>query len=205
MPRQPHSFDALKKYLPEGSFEKVMHLIELHKVHLTISRERQTKLGDYRHGGNYQNHRISVNGNLHPYAFLITLIHELAHLVAFDQFGQRIAPHGPEWKQTYSQMLAQYIGQSIFPQDVEWELIKMMRNPAASSSAEDDLQRVLRRYEQRRTGYFTVEEIGEGMQFKMDNGRIFLRGQKVRKRIKCLDLTNQKLYLFHPLYEVKIA
>ena len=42
----------------------------------------------------YNNHRISVNGNLNKYSFLITLIHELAHLLTFTQYKNRVDPHG---------------------------------------------------------------------------------------------------------------
>lgn len=205
MAQKQASFDALRDYLPAGSFEMVMALIVEHKVHLTVSRERQTKLGDYRHAWQQQNHRISVNGNLHPYAFLITLLHELAHLLAFEVYGRKIAHHGPEWKRTYGQLLQAYLGRGIFPDDVEAVLQKMAHNPAASSNAEDSLQRVLRRYESSRPGHYTVEEIAEGLLFRLGDGRVFLRGKQLRKRIKCLEVASQKVYLFHPLYEVQLA
>jgi predicted SprT family Zn-dependent metalloprotease len=42
-------------------------------------------------------HEITVNSNLNKYKFLITLIHEISHLVAFEKFGRNIKPHGNEW------------------------------------------------------------------------------------------------------------
>jgi predicted SprT family Zn-dependent metalloprotease len=36
----------------------------------------------------------TVNSNLNKYKFLITLIHEISHLVAFEKFGRNIKPHG---------------------------------------------------------------------------------------------------------------
>ena len=33
-----------------------------------------------------------------------TLLHELAHLVAFHRYGTRIAPHGAEWKQACAEL-----------------------------------------------------------------------------------------------------
>ena len=80
MPAHKHSFDALKAYLPDGSFELVMPLILQHRVHLTITRHRQTKLGDYRNAWGNKNHRISINGNLNKYSFLITLPVSYTHL-----------------------------------------------------------------------------------------------------------------------------
>ena len=68
----------LEQFLPSGTGEAVLHYLHEYKVHLTIARERKSILGDYRHRTHQQNHRISVNGNLNPYAFLVTLLHEIA-------------------------------------------------------------------------------------------------------------------------------
>ena len=70
---------ALAAYVPEGSLEPVLEYLHRYKIHLTITKERNSILGDYRHAINQKNHRISVNGNLNKYAFLVTLLHEIAH------------------------------------------------------------------------------------------------------------------------------
>ena len=202
MPANKHSFEALKAYLPDGSFELVMPLILQHRVHLTISRQRQTKLGDYRNAHGNKNHRISVNGNLNKYSFLITLLHELAHLLAYEQFGNRIQPHGNEWKKTYSGVLKDFLAQHLFPDDIAHELKATLHNPAASSCAEDELQRILMRYDAKRPGMKMVEQLSTGQHFRIAGGRVFVRGEIVRKRIKCFELPAMKAYLFSPLYEV---
>jgi hypothetical protein len=48
---------------------------------------RQTRHGDYRKGVNGK-HEITVNSNLNKYKFLITLIHEISHLVAFENLEE---------------------------------------------------------------------------------------------------------------------
>ena len=202
MPAKKHSFDSLKAYLPDGSFDLVMPLILQHRVHLTISRQRQTKLGDYRNAYGNKNHRISVNGNLNKYSFLITLLHELAHLLAFEQFGNRIQPHGNEWKKTYAAILKDFLALHLFPTDIAHELKATLHNPAASSCAEDELQRILMRYDTKRPGMKMVEELTTGQQFRIPGGRTFVRGEIIRKRIKCFELPAMKPYLFSPLYEV---
>ena len=113
MPKKTSSFDGLRKYLHEGSFDAVLHYLLLHKVQLTITRERATKLGDYRHAHMGRNHRISVNGNLNKYSFLITLLHELAHLFVFEKFKNMVAAHGVEWKNEFAAILSQFV-QEIF-------------------------------------------------------------------------------------------
>lgn len=195
-------FERLRDYLPESSFDLVMPLIHQYKVQLTITRERQTKLGDYRHAFRNKGHRISVNSNLNRYAFLITLLHELAHLLAFEAYGNRIPPHGTEWKKLYAGLLKDFLQQQLFPTDVADELQAILHNPAASSCAEDSLLRVLRRYDARQTGVKTVEEIAPGHMFVMTGGRRFTRLEKLRKRIKCQEEATGRFYLFSPVYEV---
>lgn len=205
MAERQQSFDTLRQYIPDGSFELVMPLIIRHRVHLIITRERQTKLGDYRHAHSGKNHRISVNGNLNRYAFLITLLHELAHLLAYQQHGPRIAPHGREWKNAYRALFAEFLQFPVFPDDIAAELKRLLKSPAATTSGETALQRILRRYDPHKPGYATVEELEQGARFCISNGRIFVRGAQVRKRIRCTEIPGNKVYLFHPLYEVKTA
>jgi hypothetical protein len=52
----------LQSYLPTGSANLNAIPASL-RVHLTITRERKSILGDYRHATHDRNHRISVNGN----------------------------------------------------------------------------------------------------------------------------------------------
>lgn len=202
MALKKESFEALKSYIPEGSFDLVMPLILQYKVHLLVTRERQTKLGDYRNAHYGKNHRISVNGNLNRYSFLITLLHELAHLLAFESYGHSIAPHGREWKHLYGNLLKDFLSANIFPADIKGELERILHNPAASSCAEDSLLRVLRQYDKNIAGLVAVEELAIGERFVIKGGRLFERGEKLRKRIKCVELPNNRTYLFSPLYEV---
>jgi len=203
MALKKESFEALKSYIPEGSFDLVMPMILHYKVHLVVTRERQTKLGDYRKAHYGKNHRITVNGNLNRYSFLITLVHELAHLLAFEQHGHRIAPHGREWKNTYGGLLKDFLDTRIFPQDIENQLLSSLHNPAASSCAEEGLVRVLRNYDAPALRKPSVEDLAIGDRFIIRDGRIFERGEKLRKRIKCFELPLRRIFLFSPLYEVE--
>ena len=103
-----HPMQALGTYLPQNSFDKVLYYLHTHKVHLTVTRERRSVLGDYRNAVHGKNHRISVNGNLNKFAFLITLLHELAHLLTYEKFGHRVYAHGKEWKLIYGNILADF-------------------------------------------------------------------------------------------------
>ncbi|MFM7710294.1 MAG: SprT-like domain-containing protein, partial [Ferruginibacter sp.] len=117
MPRTEVPVQQIHQYLPKGSGDHVLTYLEKHQVKLTITPKRKSILGNYTYkqrGG----HHITINGTLNTYAFLITLIHELAHLVAFESYGTKIAPHGQEWKKCFSALLDQFIFTKTFPSDI---------------------------------------------------------------------------------------
>lgn len=196
-------FSSLQQYLPEGALPLVLEYIQVYKVHLTITRERRTVLGDYRHAINGKNHRISVNGNLNKYAFLITLIHEIAHLVTFLQYQHKVAAHGREWKNIYAQLLTKFLALPLFPADIQQALEKSLHNLPASSCADEALMRVLKRYDNTVADIVLVEQVSEGALFKIQGGRVFKRGKQLRKRFQCEEVSTGKCYLFSPIYEVR--
>lgn len=193
---------ALSAYLPAGALEPVLEFLHRYQIHLTITKERNTLLGDYRHALAHKNHRISVNGNLNKFAFLITLLHEIAHLLTFEHYGGVVAPHGKEWKQAYSQLLATFLVHKIFPDEIEKALLHSIRNPSASTCSEEALMRVLKRYDNRKPGQVLVEELAEGELFQTADGRIFRKGEKLRKRHKGVDVKTGAVYVFSAVYEV---
>lgn len=203
MPKQEVPLLQLQDFLPEGSFEDVHHYLQQYKVHLTVTRQRQSILGDYRHAHDGKSHRISVNGNLNPYSFLITLLHELAHLFTYERYGHRVMAHGQEWKNEFSKILVQFLTKKIFPEDVQAALFRTMQNPAASSCGDEHLLRVLRNYDKKKEGVFAVEQLATGDYFMIKGGRIFRKQEKIRTRYKCIEPATGKWYLFSGLYEVK--
>jgi len=205
MPKQQAPLDYLKRWIPGAAAPLILEYLNHYQVHLTITRERKSVLGDYRHATRDQNHRISVNGNLNPWSFLITLIHELAHLVTFMEYGNRVQSHGKEWKAIYRKMLEEFIKLSIFPPDILAALKKNLHDLPASSCADEGLMRVLRGYDEKAGDLLLVEQIPEGACFSLEDNRVFRKGKKLRKRFQCMELATGKLYLFSPIYEVRPA
>jgi SprT protein len=200
-----HPMQALAGFLPEGTFEQVVQYLNQYKVHLKITRERKSVLGDYRNAIPGKNHRITVNGNLNKHAFLITLIHELAHLLTFEKHGHKVNAHGKEWKQLYSSLLATFVEHKVFPEDIRIALRKSLTNPAASSCAEEGLMRVLRKYDAKKENVHLLEELPNHAYFKTSDGRIFQKGEKLRKRYRCKEVKTGLVYLFSPIYEVQVV
>jgi hypothetical protein len=202
MSKKEAPISALQQYLPPDTYEAVLHYIRHYRVHLTVARERKSILGDYRHRHGTQTHRISVNGNLNPYAFLVTLLHELAHLLTFEKWGHKVSAHGREWKDTFGQLLSQFIQQGVFPNDLKDVLLQSLHNPAASSCADEALLRILRRYDEKKAATLFIEDLPAGVLFQTHDGRVFQKGEKLRKRIRCVEVATKRHYLFSPVYEV---
>ena len=206
MAKVEHPLNALNSYLPDGAFEPVIDLINQYKVHLTVTKARKSVLGDYRHAFQGANHKISVNGNLNKYEFLITLLHELAHLLCYELYRNRVDAHGKEWKSIYGQLLAQFIQKGIFPDDIKKALSKTLLNPAATANGETKLLLVLRNYNEiKKVGVALVAHIPEGILFESLNGKIFRRGKKRRIRIECVEVATGQVYSFSALTEVKLV
>ncbi|MGA1773543.1 MAG: SprT-like domain-containing protein [Flavobacteriaceae bacterium] len=188
--------DILGRYVPEAALMYCFEQIKRYGVHLKIVNERLSRQGDYRKlpdGG----HLITINAGPNPYRFLITLIHEIAHLVAFIEHGHRIRPHGKEWKQTFKLLMLPLLNPAVFPKELLPVLATHFKSPKASSSADSRLDRELSRYDETVRGVF-VEELPEGALFAYREKRIFKKGSKRRKRYECLELETKRNYLFQP-------
>lgn len=193
--------ELLARFLPDAAIEKVMSSVVKHNIHLIISKNRKTKLGDYRPPIRHPNHRISINHNLNKYAFLITYVHELAHLKVYEQYKNKVAPHGHEWKLAFKTLMMDFISPDIFPDDLLEELKRSVKNSKASSFSDLRLSRLLHQYDVK-NGYEHVEDLPVDTLFETQNGKHFLKGEKLRTRYKCVNVTNKKTYLFHPLTPV---
>ena len=195
--------DVLAKYLPEHAVNHCFELIKTNNVHLKIVNERQTRHGDYRKGINGK-HEITVNANLNKYRFLITLVHEISHLVAFEKFGRLIKPHGNEWKMTFQRLMVPFIRPEIFPHSVLSLLANHFRNPTASSDTDAKLAFALKQFDERKTDIHFIHEVPSGSKFRIKNGRIFLKKGLRVKRYECLEVATGRLFLFNANAEVEI-
>ncbi len=195
--------EVLSKYLPEHAVHPLFELIKLYSVNLKIVNERQTRHGDYRKNPS-GNHHITVNANLNKYRFLITLVHEIAHLVAFEKFGRNIKPHGTEWKMTFQRLMVPFIRPEIFPHSVLPLVANHFRNPTASSDTDARLAFVLKQFDERKPDIHFIHEVPSGSFFRIKNGRIFQKKGLRVKRYECLEVSSGKLYLFNANAEVEI-
>ena len=194
----------MQKYLPERAVPSCLHLIREHGVHLKIVNHRVTRHGDYRRHPNGQ-HQTTVNATLNKYRFLITLVHEIAHLVAFERFGRHIKPHGNEWKRTFQELMVPFIRPEVFPNQLLPLIAKHFKNPKASSSTDANLSIALKAYDEtQHTEKSYVFELPLGSVFRIYNGKVFKKGNKRVKRYECLEMGTGRMYLFQPNAEVEL-
>ncbi|MFD1768134.1 SprT-like domain-containing protein [Sphingobacterium suaedae] len=192
----------LSKYMPAAAAPIISTWINDTGCQFRISRSRKTKLGDYTAPFRGASHRISINHDLNPFAFLITTIHEFAHLYTYQHYKNKVKPHGVEWKSSYKELMYPFLRLSIFPTDVAQAIVHYMKNPAASSCTDLELYRTLRRYDLNTAAHRTVESLAANSLFSIPDGRIFQKKEKLRKRYKCVEINTNKVYLFHAVAEV---
>ncbi len=197
------SLDALEKYLPDGTLPMVSTLIRDSSVVIRIKNERKSKYGDYRPLYNGWKHQITINNNLNPYAFLVTLLHEIAHLQTQERYGNRVKPHGGEWQYTYAAILKKYLQLGAFPPPLARVLQEHVMDPSASSCTDMNLFKALKKYDKESHVHTHVEDIKEGERFVWGENKVFVKGEKLRTRYKCNELKSGRVYFFHALAEVE--
>ena len=195
----------LKRYFPEPAVAMVGEMFTQRRFKLHFKRPRSSKLGDFRPPRTPNGIcSITLNLDLNPYQMLITYVHEVAHYDVYQQYGSRkVQPHGQEWQMGFSTLLQPFLTETIFPKEVLAALQKHLQHIKASSTADQNLQRVLHQYDKNPENVTTVESLPAGARFVLKNGLIFQKGEKQRTRYKCYCESNGRWYFVSALAEVR--
>lgn len=194
----------LKTYMPLEAAKLIAQWIKDAPCQFTISGHRRSKFGDYRPPFAGKGHRISVNYNLNQYAFLITTVHEFAHLKTWKEHRNKVKPHGTTWKNNFKILMQPFFAMDLFPEDIKRAVISYLSNPGASSCTDLNLFRTLQKYDEAKENHMVVESVPEKSLFSIASGRVFEKGEKLRKRYRCVEKPSGRVYLFNPLAEVKV-
>src|SRR5690606_2481355 len=119
-------YNLLENHLPQNAIHYAYDLWAEHRFNFKVTRSRSSK-----------------NGDLNPYAFLVTYIHEVAHLVTYKSHSRAALPHGKEWRSHFRQLMLPMLSDLVFPKDILDPLTNHMRNPRATSSADHRLSAAL--------------------------------------------------------------
>jgi hypothetical protein len=194
--------NKLQNFIPEKAIPQVLELLKHDHLVITVKNERKTRHGDYRKLSNNK-HQITINANLNHYRFLITLIHEIAHFEAYQNYGRFIKPHGMEWKRTFQHLMLPFLNPQIFPDQLLPLLAKHFKSPKASSDTDAPLALALKQFDEINNKTY-VFEVPLGTHFKIYNGKVFQKGSKRVKRYECVEIKTGRLYLFNPNAEVEL-
>lgn len=192
------SIQSLEKYLPQNTLQYLKIWFSDYYIHIKITRNRNSKLGDYRKLPD-NSHEITINSTLAPQLFFFVLTHELAHLIAFEKYGRRISPHGNEWKDTFRRMLLESV--EVYEDALKPIIVKFSRSPKANFMASPDLVKYFHIEKQDDKLQF-IEELQKGDYFIYRNEKYFLEGL-IKKNYLCKNLATGRKYSFKPLARVE--
>ena len=188
------------KFLPLGSTLLIKKWIHELDIDLRIVKPRKTKLGDFRFRSN-RRLMITINNDLNPFAFLITLTHEIAHAFVYKKHGRSASSHGREWKSMFKSLMLNFLAKDIFPRDILTSLSMHLIKPTSTTSNDIDLSLILREYDRKKE--LTIIDIKKGDHFIFSN-RSFVKGVRLRKRFKCKEIQTNRIYLFNPLVNITL-
>jgi len=188
-------------FLPTASTFLIRKWIHELNIDLKIVKPRKTKLGDFRFQFN-KGFIITINDDLNPFAFLITLTHEIAHAFIYKEYGRNISSHGKEWRNMFKSLMLNFLSKDIFPKDILVLLSMHLIKPTSTTSNDFNLSLILREYDRKKQ--LTISEIQKGEHFISSN-RTFVKGDKLRKRFRCKEIKTNKIYLFNPLANITLV
>ena len=162
----------LTTHIPAPAVEYCFHLWKASPFELKITRSRQTKVGDFTSRRTRSHPRITLNNDLNPYLFLMTYVHEVAPLRVYLTLGNRVDPHGEEWRTVFTDLMVPLLWESVFPDEILHELRRHMINPKASSFADSKLTQAFRKFDKNASQFAILAEIPEGSVFSSMAGTL---------------------------------
>ena len=187
----------LTPYVPLAALSHCVEQWNTYPFELRIVRERSGKLGDYRYRKTSKGlvtHVITVNHNLSPHAFLITYLHEVAHLITFREHGLRIRPHGREWQRSFRALLLPILNEEIFPTDLLAAVRHYARRPRATAHADPQLAIALQQHGAVTDGRVLLSQVPASQRFLFRN-KVYTKEKVRRTRSLCREVNSGKAYL----------
>ncbi|MFT4737811.1 MAG: SprT protein [Cyclobacteriaceae bacterium] len=192
---------VFSRFVPDGAIPYCVRLYEELNFDFRIKKARRTKFGDYRFDPLGNKHSITINNDLNTYAFLITYLHEVAHLVTYNTHKRSVKPHGNEWKENFIKVATPVLNSDVFPPKVLTSLQAYLTNPKASSCSDPHLYQILKAYDHP-SEQLLLKDLEPGTSF-LFNKKSFEYLEMKRTRVICKDLTSGRKYLINQLAEVK--
>lgn len=185
--------NILVQHIPAVAVSYCARLWEELPFDFKLRKSRLSKVGDFtcRSGKSPQ---ITINRDLHPFLFLMTYVHEVAHLHVHQALGFKAEAHGEDWKATFQALMAPLLTPEIFPEPLLTGLKKHMASPKASSFSDAELTHLFRSMNERERHAVLLSQIPEGSVFHL-HGRWFRKGKLRRTRVLCREVKTKRQYL----------
>ena len=181
-------------HFPPKVAEYCFNLWDEHRFDFIVSKKRDSKLGDFRYSPD-KGFQITVNNNLNPYAFLVTYLHEVAHLTTYLKYKNKVNPHGQEWKDAFLELFDPILDPELLPQELVSVLKAYLKNPVATSNGYTPLVETLKKFDApSEEDIILLFNLPEGTTFKLKNLTL-QKGKLRRTRYICQEVHSGKLYL----------
>jgi len=190
-----NKLDFWKTLVHPHSLLAFEEIVALHPVLIKVSGSRKSKYGDFRAFPGDRKDMISVNGNLNQSSFMLTLIHELAHKLTWDEFKRSVDPHGREWKNNMRKLLEIFLELEVFPGNLSAAIKRHIHDWKAVSIRMKEVYEVLMVLEGKQL--VSLDEIEFNSAFQTEDGKRFVKGEVLRKYVICTSLDNKRQYKIH--------
>ena len=191
-------------FVPNNCANDICDLLNGHSVFVHIKRHRISKLGDFSVNKQTNSAKITINGSLDNYSFLITLLHEIAHLYVWERYPNHVKPHGYEWQKTFKELMQPFLDKNVFPTEIDKALRQYMISPGASTTGNARLVHALMPYSITNTNKL-VSHVPNDVTFVLPNGMRMKKIKLLRTRYECICLDNNKIYSVSPNVAVTLV
>ena len=192
MSRQGLLPNELSQWLPAGVTDTILGWLSVHTVRLMLKGPRSSIAGDFRAPRRGQVATITVNTDLPPHQFLLTLTHEIAHLKTWEKHAASVKPHGPQWRAEFAQLLRELAQLNTLPTVLRGALRRHALKPTSATFRDAFLIDVLRRLDGDQR--ISLAEIPVGHRFRFRE-RSFTKLANARTRSRCKDIETGAVYL----------
>ena len=115
---------------------------------------------------------IRVSSQYTGVRYFLTLTHEIAHLLAWARYSNKIKPHGKEWKDEYRSFVLRFMSKGYFSTEIEHGIIIHMANPPYCAKLHTELMKALN------PGCVPIKELRCGKTFQLSGNHMYVKTQQ---------------------------
>ncbi|MFQ3576865.1 MAG: ImmA/IrrE family metallo-endopeptidase [Cytophagales bacterium] len=195
------------RYLKPEAVDFCVALWLEHTFFMKVTKSRKSVRGNFIFDPKTRAYTITVNGDLNPFSFLFTFLHELAHLVTHKKHGNKVLPHGEEWKKSFSELLILAHSRKLFPDEMNKVLNQFLMNPKASVNADHGLEMFLSSFDKNESlneKLKLLSQIPIGSVFVFQHKK-YVKLETKRTRVLCEEKISKKKFLISGIAKVEIS